>query len=104
VIGKFRQRAILQARTLTPDGGGGFSEDWTAIAKAWVLVSPVSGRDIFGPGRNESQTRLRVTMRRNEAVLAGQRLLIGTRKLAIVAVLDSGDAAPVMTLICQERP
>lgn len=104
MIGALNQRAVIEARTLDPDGSGGFRESWAAIAAAWVRVSPSSGRDVFDGDRAESRTRLRVTLRRNEAVVAGQRVVIGSRILIIVAVLDEGAPAALMTLLCEDRP
>jgi SPP1 family predicted phage head-tail adaptor len=104
VIGALNQRAVIEARTLDPDGSGGFHESWAAIAAAWVRVSPSSGRDVFDGDQAESRTRLRVTLRRNEAVAAGQRVVIGSRILVIVAVLDEGAPAALMTLLCEDRP
>jgi SPP1 family predicted phage head-tail adaptor len=104
VIGALNQRAVIEARTLDPDGSGGFHENWAAIASAWVHVSPSSGRDAFDGDRAESRARLRITLRRNEAVVAGQRVVIGSRILAIVVVLDEGAPAALMTLLCEDRP
>jgi len=104
VIGALNQRAVIEARTLDPDGSGGFRESWAAVASAWVHVSPSSGRDAFDGDRAESRARVRVTLRRNAAIAAGQRVVIGSRILAIVVVLDEGAPAALMTLLCEDRP
>ncbi|HEX3810019.1 MAG TPA: head-tail adaptor protein [Rhizomicrobium sp.] len=102
MIGDLNQRATLLARSMTPDGGGGFSESWNAIATLWVKLEAQSGSDAFGPDATEPRTRYRVTLRRNADVAAGQRLGIGTRAFAINNLLDEG--ADLMTLLVEDVP
>lgn len=104
MIGELNQRAQIEARTLTPDGGGGYSESWDVIANVWVSVSPSSGGDVFGPDQVESRVRHRITLRRNNAIAAGQRVIVGTRTFRIHALLDEGGSAILMTLLCEELP
>jgi SPP1 family predicted phage head-tail adaptor len=104
MISNLNQRASILAPTLTPDGGGGFSESWNAIATVWCQLEPQSGDDVFGPDAVEQRLRHRVMIRRLATVAAGQRLAIGSRTLRIHAVLDDGPQAPLMTLLCEELP
>jgi SPP1 family predicted phage head-tail adaptor len=104
MISNLNQRASVLAPTLTPDGGGGYSESWNAIATVWCKLEPQSGDDVFGPDAVEQRLRHRVTIRRLATVAAGQRLVLGSRTLWIHAVLDDGPQAPLMTLLCEELP
>jgi SPP1 family predicted phage head-tail adaptor len=104
MIGALNQRATIAAKTAVSDGGGGFGDGWTTIATVWARIEPASGRDVFGPSRNESQTRYRLTLRRNAAIAAGQRVSVGARWFAITAILDQGPQAQTMTLLCEETP
>jgi len=104
MISNLNQRATLLAPTLTPDGGGGYSESWNAIATIWCSIDPQSGDDVFGPDATEQRVRHRVTIRRLASVAAGQRLTIGSRTLRIHDVLDAGPQAPLITLLCEELP
>jgi SPP1 family predicted phage head-tail adaptor len=104
MIGSLNQRATIAAKTAVSDGGGGFADGWSTIATVWVRVEPAGGKDVFGPNRNESQTRYRLVLRRNAAIAAGQRVSIGTRSFTITAVLDEGPQAQTMTLLCEETP
>jgi len=104
VIGELDQRADIQARTLTPDGGGGYSESWDVIATVWVSIAPSSGGGVFGPDQTESRVRHKITLRRNSTVAAGQRVIVGARTFRIHALLDEGGRATLMTLLCEELP
>ncbi|HEV2561924.1 MAG TPA: phage head closure protein [Rhizomicrobium sp.] len=104
MIGELNQRAAIEAKTLTPDGGGGYSESWDVVANVWVSVAPNGGSDVFGPDQAESRVRHRISLRRTNVVAAGQRVIVGARTFRIHAVLDEGPQAPLMTLLCEELP
>ena len=104
MIGTLNQRAQLLANTLTPDGGGGFTDDWESFASVWVAVEPISGTDDFAPDRLESRVRHRITLRRRSDVAAGQRVQVGSRLFRIHTLLDEGPPAPKMILLCEELP
>jgi len=104
VIGALNQRASIRAKTLTSDGGGGYTESWDEIAQAWVSIEPTGGGDVFGPDAVESRVRHRVMLRRNSLVAAGQRVVVGSRTLRIHAVLDAGAHEALTTLLCEELP
>jgi SPP1 family predicted phage head-tail adaptor len=98
------RRASLQARTLTPDGGGGFTERWETFAVVWVKIAPASAADTFGPDALEARARHRVTLRRRSDLAAGQRLAVDARTFKIHGVLDEGPRAAFVTLLCEELP
>jgi SPP1 family predicted phage head-tail adaptor len=104
MIGQLNQRAALLAQTLTPDGGGGFSQGWTSFANVWIAVAPINGTDAFGPDRLESRVRHKLTLRRRTDMAAGQRVQTGTRLFRIHTILDEGPQAMLMTLLCEELP
>jgi len=104
MIGSLNQRALLLANTLTPDGGGGFSDDWETFASVWVAVEPIGGSDAFGPDRLEARVRHKLTLRRRTDMAAGQRAQIGARLFRIHTVIDEGPQAALMTLLCEELP
>jgi len=104
LLNSLDQRASLEARTLTPDGGGGYSESWQAFALVWVKVAPAGATDALSADALQSRARHRITLRRRTDVTAGQRLVIGGRTFRIHAVLDEGPREPLITLLCEELP
>jgi len=104
MLSTLTQRATLLARTLDPDGGGGFSESWTAFAFVWIALEPRDATDTVGADRLESRARHRITMRRRADLAAGQRVCVGTRLFRIHAVLDDGPRAPGIVLLAEELP
>ena len=104
MIGDLNQRATLQARVLTPDGGGGYDESWETFGAAWVKVAVLGASDSFGPDAVESRVRHRIVLRRRTDLAAGQRVIVGARIFKVHALLDEGPPAPLLTLLCEELP
>jgi len=101
-IGAARQRVVLEAKTLTPDGGGGYAEDWQTYATVWGALEPVSAREPTEAARPESRVTHRLTIRRRGDVSANHRARIGARIFAILGILDEGSQSLWMTLLCEE--
>lgn len=104
MIGALDQRATLLARTLTPDGAGGFSDGWTAFAAVWIALTPVSTTNAVNADHLESRVRHRITLRRRNDLAAGQRAIVGARTFRVHGVLDEGPRAQYVTLQCEELP
>jgi SPP1 family predicted phage head-tail adaptor len=104
MLSKLKQRAALLSRTLDPDGGGGFSESWAAIASVWIDIRPLGARERFGPDALESRARHRIVLRARSDVAPGMRVATATRSFAICAVLAADAASPLMTLLAEELP
>ena len=104
MIGELNQRAALQARVLTPDGGGGFSESWQSFASVWVAVASIGGNDTVVAEALQSRVRHRIVLRRRTDLAAGQRVVVGARRFKVQGVLDEGRQASTMTLLCEELP
>jgi len=102
MIGELNQRIRILAQTLTPDGGGGYSEVWNVIATLWADVEPRAGNNVFAADALQSRVQHRVTIRRNAAIAVGMRVAAGAATLAIGAILDDG--SPLITLVCEELP
>ena len=104
MLSTLTERATLLARTLTPDGGGGFAESWTAFATVWIALKPISATDTIHADRLESRVRHLITLRRRNDLAAGQRIAAAARTFRLHAVLDEGPRAPFVTLECEELP
>jgi len=104
MLSSLKQRAALQSRTLVPDGGGGFTENWQTIAAAWVEIVPLGANEKFGPDLLETRIRHRITLRARSDVVAGMRLATASRSFTIRVVLEREASNPLLTLLCEELP
>lgn len=96
------RRVTLEAQTLTPDGGGGYSASWNQLATVWAAIEHITGADVFGPDAAEARVKYRVTIRRRTDVLTGMRVNDNGRVFTITAVLDDGPQAQFLTLMTEK--
>lgn len=104
MLSSLNQRATLEAMTLVPDGGGGYSESWQPFATVWVGVTPLSATDAASAGMLQSKVRHRLSLRRRSDIGAGQHVVTASRRFKIHAVLDKGPRETLMQLLCEELP
>ena len=83
-----KHRIKVQSNTLTADGTGGFTSDWTTVSTLWAVVRPKSGREIFTQGQDQSKVTHEVIIRyqssfANTKDFAAYRILIENRIHAI---------------------
>jgi SPP1 family predicted phage head-tail adaptor len=102
MLSTLNRRVTLEAQTLNPDGGGGYSANWNAVATVWAAIEPLSGGDVFGPDAGEARVRTRIAIRRRSDVLAGMRVNDGGRLFTIHAVLDDGPQAQFLMLMTEK--
>ena len=102
MLSQLNRRVALEAQALTPDGGGGYSGGWNAVATVWAAIEPLSGTDVFGADASEARVKYRITLRRRSDVLAGMRVNDGGRLFAIYAVLDDGPQSQFLTLLTEK--
>lgn len=104
MFSELNQRAVLLARTLTPDDGGGFTESWAVVGEAWIAVKPLTAYERYGPDAKEVRVRHRITLRARPDVVVGMRLTASGRSFTVHAVMEHAAADPEMTLLCEELP
>lgn len=102
MLSTLNRRVTLEAQTLTPDGGGGYSGGWDTVATVWAAIEPVSGAEVFGPDASEARVRYRVMVRRRTDVFAGMRVNDAGRLFTIKSVLDDGPQSQFLTLTTEK--
>lgn len=93
---RLSRKLVLEARSRSEDGAGGFSGNWVALGTHWGAVEPASGRLERGEEQARSRASFRVTLRAvppasSARPKAGQRFRDGVRLFEIRAVRDSSD-------------
>lgn len=91
----------LEACTPVPDGMGGHSEDWDAVATLFAKVEPRSATSRFGADQTVETVTHRITMRHRAGVLAGMRFTRPGRVYEIMTVHDPDETARY--LVCGTR-
>ncbi len=102
MIGKLRQRIIIQQKTDTPDGQGGCDSTWSTFATRWARVKPVSAKERSFAKKLEHNITHIVTIRHLSGVLTNMRVLHDSRILQIHGVLNREERSIWIDLNCEE--
>ncbi|MGE3066796.1 MAG: phage head closure protein [Hyphomicrobiaceae bacterium] len=100
--GELRRRIVLEAASRTADGGGGASLAWTAVATLWASVRALSGEERVAAGRLSGRLSHEIVIRRRAGVTPDLRFRVGSRRLAIRAVLERDAGGRYLTCLCEE--
>ena len=97
----------LQNPTRTPDGDGGYTEAWTAVAPpsaVYARVQPVrAGREERTlEGTVAAAAGTLVTIPYHPAVTTQTRVLLGSRILAVIGLTNADEQGRQLTLTCTE--
>jgi SPP1 family predicted phage head-tail adaptor len=79
---------VIEAATTAPDGAGGGTSTWEAIASTWALVEPVAGTERIVAGHLTGIVTHVVTMRHRADVTGGMRVLYRGRTYRVLVATD----------------
>lgn len=102
------RKLTLQSSASVPDGAGGYTKSWTTLGTLWAEVTPGNGRDVAGIEVSLSTVNYVITVRAvrsgsAQRPVAGQLLVEGTRRFAILAVTDVGSEGRYVRCYAREE-
>ena len=100
--GDLRTRVEIQQPVRTGSGTGGRTE-WVTVAPAWADVRPIRSTDRTAEGHFQTVRLARVSIRYRPGVKSKMRVVIGSRVLEIVSVIDVDERHRQLDLLCEER-
>lgn len=100
--GRLRHRVSIQQRVEARNGYGELISTWSTLATVWGSVEPIRGREFFEAEQVQSEISTRVRIRYYDGITAQMRVLFGSRKLQILAVIDVNERHKEMQLMCKE--
>lgn len=101
--GRLRLRLDLEKATSTPDGAGGNTLAWGAVATVAADVAPQRADErSVGEGLADVVTH-RIVIRHRNDVAAGDRFRLGTRVFAIRGVRDPEEDGRYLVCLCEEE-
>ena len=97
----------LQERVLTPDGAGGFAQEWQTAGVLWAAVDARSAAERLIGGRNVSGVMYLITVRaaphgQPSRPKPQQRFADGERIFSILAVADDDPQGLYLTCWTEE--
>jgi len=100
--GRLRHRVELQSVTRTQDGYGEADESWSTYTTVWAAIEPLRGQERYLAQQVNSDTEIKVVVRYNSSVDSEDRVLIGSRVLEVVGVINPGERDEYLELLCRE--
>lgn len=99
--GALNTRITIQQQSSTQDALGQPVSTWTDVANAWADVRHNSGSESIKGDALTSTVKASIRIRRNAAVTAKMRVMIGLTAYSIEAVLDDVAGHEYTDLVCQ---
>jgi SPP1 family predicted phage head-tail adaptor len=100
---RLRQRLTLEQLERTSDGGGGFTEDWAAVATLFADLCPTGGAERVESDRLAGTVTHEVVLRYRPGVVPAMRFRKATRIFHILAVIDVEERHRWLKCLCEER-
>jgi SPP1 family predicted phage head-tail adaptor len=101
-IGDMRQRLALEAPVRTPDGSGGATRTFSAVADVWADVRTLGGHENLDSDRLGSRITHTVWIRYRDGLKPDQRFRLGARIFEIRSVIDHDGRRRFLECHCEE--
>ena len=96
------REVTIQSVTLTPDGGGGYTETLVDVATVPAHIEPLIGREQLLGMQTGMERPHRFTIRHREGVTGATRLLYDGRTFDIKSVVDTEERHRELILLAEE--
>lgn len=103
VIGPLRHRVAIERPQRSSADGGGATIEWIAVADVFVRIDAISGREIEVADGLAARATHKILMRYRDDVLPEMRIVVGSRRLDIRAVLDLDGRRRWLQCLCEEQ-
>jgi SPP1 family predicted phage head-tail adaptor len=99
-IGKLNRRVSLQARVAVPDEAGQDVITWIEIAKPWVNIRYLNGKEFSTSGTTVSGATVSIRMRFRMGLNASMRVVHSDVIYSVLAVLPDEEDRDHVDLAC----
>jgi len=86
VAGRLKTRLVLEAPSETPDGQGGVTRSYSAVATVWAAVTPLPAREAVEADAAGATERVRIVLRDEFALTLAHRFRDGARIYRVAAL------------------
>lgn len=103
--GRLRERAAIQAATVTQNTSGELIESWATETTVWAQVLPGSVSERFSAAASQRASEIThtVRMRFRTDITPKKRLLWETRILEILGHMDPDGRRKTLVVMCKEE-
>ena len=100
--GMLNARLVLERAVETPDGQGGATVSFIAMASLWAHIEPVAAKADEAAGTLRVTVTQRIRLRWRDDLAGGMRLRKGERLFAIRAFRDPDETGRYLICDCEE--
>lgn len=100
--GALSARLVLERPVEVPDGQGGVTQSFSALATLWARIEPVSARAEEAAGTLPVTVTHRIWLRRRTDLSGGMRLRKGVRLFSIHSFRDPDETGRYTLCDCEE--
>lgn len=100
--GRFSVRLVLERPVEVPDGQGGVTRNFSALASLWACIEPAVAKADEAAGAVPVTVTHRIWLRWRDDLAGGMRLRKGARLFVIRAFRDPDEAARYALCDCEE--
>jgi SPP1 family predicted phage head-tail adaptor len=102
-VGAMRDRVKVQSRTTLTSELGEAVADWATDAVRWAKVEPISGGELWRARQVQAESTHTVTLRFYPGLTTRHRIVLGSRVLEILNVIDRDGEGRFSECLCVER-
>ena len=101
-FGRYKERIVLQQKTLSANDIGEQVESWATLATVWANVRPMSGRELVRAGAVMTETVWVIRIRYRDDVTPQIRATLGSMMLEFVSVGDTAGSKMELEITAKE--
>jgi len=102
-LGELRHRLVLEELQREDDEGGGFSENWVAVAELSAVLRPIGGGESVEADRIAGRVTHEIVLRYRDGVQPSMRFRKAARLFHIVSAIDLEERRRWLRCLCEER-
>lgn len=99
--GRLHQRIELRRNGEYQDASGAWTSGWMAVGTFWAAVEPLTGKERISADSVASVTDVRVILRYQPGVAAGDRIRHDGKDMNVVTVIDRDSRNRELELLCK---
>ena len=105
--GKLNKFLSIEVKSRVSDGAGGYVEGWTELKKAWMSVTPLSGRERYQAQQIRPETSHKVVMRYSsgKGIDSSMRIKLDEKRYLYLdsPPINTNEKNKELQLLCTER-
>ncbi|HSQ97991.1 MAG TPA: phage head closure protein [Rickettsiales bacterium] len=101
-IDRLNKRIVIQEKSNTSDGFGGYEESWSDLKTLWAEIKPISNFDDFEANQIGERISYIITIRYYDSLTTQHRIKYGDRIFNIIGIINPLENNQTMQIEAEE--